>query len=101
MLARVRESAEAQLRMYREESEQIFSSSLTALKAQIDTDTKKIEELTNRNVRMVGEIGELMATVRKMEGQVGIIMALGKMKTLSLLLTFCEENPLIFITRDQ
>ena len=73
MLARVRESAEAQLRMYREESEQIFSSSLTALKAQIDTDTKKIEELTNRNVRMVGEIGELMATVRKMEGQVGII----------------------------
>ena len=58
--------------MYREESEQVFSSSLTALKCQIDSDTIKMEDLTNRNIRMTGEIGELMATIRKQEGQVCI-----------------------------
>lgn len=47
-----------------------FSQSLTALKIQIDDNLKKIEQLTNQNVKQMGEIGELMATIRKLEGQV-------------------------------
>ena len=43
---------------------------MTALKLQISQDSTHIEDLTSRNVRMNGELGQLMATIRKMEGEV-------------------------------
>ncbi|KAL8614242.1 hypothetical protein ACOMHN_026459 [Nucella lapillus] len=70
LLKQVRDSAEAELRKFQLETEEHYNRNLTALKAQLDSEAKTVEELTTERTQLRGSVGELLAKIRSLEGQV-------------------------------
>ncbi|XP_013408098.1 centrobin isoform X2 [Lingula anatina] len=70
MLQKVRETAQAELDRYKMESEENFSRSITALKAQMDIDSRNTETISAENRRMHSEVDELTSKIRNLRGQI-------------------------------
>ena len=70
MLAEVKARAEADLRMYQQESTELYNRNLTALKSQLDEDIRKIDQLTADNMALNTRINDVTVTSRGLEGEV-------------------------------
>ncbi|XP_059144868.1 uncharacterized protein LOC131932008, partial [Physella acuta] len=70
MLKQVRDTAEVELKKFQIESEEQYSRNLSALKAQIDHDADTLQRYSQEKSEMMGQVGELHAKIRNLEGQV-------------------------------
>ncbi|KAI8780563.1 lamin-B2 isoform X1, partial [Biomphalaria glabrata] len=69
LLKQIRDTSELEMRKYQMESEEMFSRNLSILKAQIDNDAETIKNLSQEKAELFGEVGELHAKIRNLEGQ--------------------------------
>ena len=70
MLTEVKARAEADLKLYQQESTELYNRNLTAMKCQLDDDIKKIEQLTNENLALNDRVGHTTAQYCALEGKV-------------------------------
>ena len=70
MLQRVRDAAESELRRYQDETAEIYNNNLTTLKAQLDEEGAKINNLNTENAKLQSQIGDFTAKLRGVESQV-------------------------------
>ena len=70
MLSEVKARAEADLRMYQQESTELYNRNLTAMKSQLDEDIRKIDDLSAENVALNTQINDINVTCRGLEGEV-------------------------------
>ncbi|XP_060595540.1 uncharacterized protein LOC132749698 isoform X4 [Ruditapes philippinarum] len=70
VLKQVREQAEHELKKYQVESEENYTRNISALKCQMDNDAHRIELLSSEKSQLQGQIGELTAKIRNLEGQI-------------------------------
>ncbi|CAH1786270.1 unnamed protein product [Owenia fusiformis] len=73
VIQRVRDTAEAEIRRYQTESEEVFNRNMTQVQHQMLEDNRKIENLTTDNARHMGEIDTLQAQIRGLQREIQVL----------------------------